>query len=166
MHIQRFRGHTVLNSHPFGRALQSFGRTRIAPFAEVTQFGFQDGGCLMFAMALRDWSEGNLKLSAVYSSTRGLQAQHVVATLAGDVPLYLDSDGVGTEYDILAKGERFDWLEGGYVDAYCEIGESTIPRDDSLIADLALRLGRRFGPFNSDLFATFEWPSASCGPRR
>lgn len=81
----------LVNHTVFGRQLRAAARRALTPHLQSHDFGFQDGGCAMFARALVLWSENRLCMAG-YAPPRG-RIQHVVAN---DGDLVLDSDGVAT----------------------------------------------------------------------
>lgn len=150
MRFQALKSRRIRNLLPFGIELQRFARTHVGDFSEKTEFGFQDGGCLMFAASLRIWSNESLGLGAIYGIHKPLQAQHVAA-LFGEVSnkmsLYLDSDGVGTAEDLLEKMHILEGLTDMWVDTYSMDNETIIPYRSDLVEDLVNRLHKCFGTF-------------------
>lgn len=154
LHLQRIAGCRVCNRLPFGRRLRRLACSLLPGFLEETKFGFQDGGCLMFAEALRAWSRGSLALAAVYRTDRApAKAQHVLAQFGAD--LYLDSDGAGTAADMTAKMAAFNSLRCTQVRPYVRLAGDAIPHDSNLVAMLARRMQRRFGDFDPAMFLPF-----------
>lgn len=87
----------LVNHTVFGRQLRAAARRALTPHLQSYDFGFQDGGCAMFARALVIWSGGRLSMAG-YALPRN-RVQHVVAR---DMDLVLDSDGLATSFE----GER------------------------------------------------------------
>lgn len=154
MKFQRIRGPTVINSIPFGRAVRSLAHDLVWQFSDTADFGFQDGGCHMFAAALKDWSGGGLELAAVYCPARGRQAQHVVARFGGTI--FIDSDGAGSREDLLDKMVKFEKLVGATVGDYDPASETVIPFNASLVEWLTKRMRRRFGAFDPSVLEAFS----------
>lgn len=141
----------IVNHLSFGKSLQKLAHDLLSPFIAKVDYGFQDGGCFMFATALRDWSEGVLTLVSVYRTDRTPDAaQHVLACLDGT--LYLDSDGVGTGADVLHKMAAFNAMPEAEIREHKLAEGQVIPFDPELCAFLAKRMRRRFGPFNASVF--------------
>ena len=92
MRLQSHYGSGRLVNHTaFGRQLRTAGRRALGPHLDVYDFGFQDGGCAMFARALVIWSGGRLSMAG-YALPQS-RVQHVVAH---DHDFVLDSDGLAT----------------------------------------------------------------------
>jgi len=166
--FQALKSRRIRNLLPFGIELQRFAREHVGAFSEKTEFGFQDGGCLMFAASLRIWSNESLNLAAIYENLKPLQAQHVTAVfgeVGNKMSLYLDSDGAGTAEDLLEKMRILEGLTDMWVDAYSMNNETIIPYRSDLVEDLVKRLHRRFGTFAPDrlgLAPIAPYPLFSC----
>ena len=157
MRLQSFTGGTVRNRHPFGRQLRRFAVAELAWFVDAAGSGFQDGGCLMFAAALQAWSADRLSLAALRHPGRGGQAQHVVARMpsaGGD--MFLDSDGVGTGHDLLAKMDAFEGRAGWMLGSYSPECERAIPFNPLHVARVQASLQAAFGPSSPVLQAAGE----------
>ena len=98
-------GPAIRNRTKIGRDLQAACRAMLARFVPECGCGFQDGGCLTLATALRAWSGGALEIRAAYRIGRRRHADHMYASADG---LCLDSDGVATEAEMVAKLDRFE----------------------------------------------------------
>lgn len=155
MRIQKIRDGSLSNSLPFGKELRSAARAMLNDFVPLQDCGFQDGGCLMFATALRDWSGDVLELAAVYRADRPGRAQHVVARFGEG--LFLDSDGAATEADLLAKMNRLEGLPDPYVGEWSTAAnQEEIPFDASAVDMLRLRLEQHLGRFDVTRLLPFE----------
>lgn len=149
MHIQRIRGRRVINQTLVGRSLQQVARKLGGDFAKAAGYGFQDGGCLIFASALCNWSRGTLELAAIHRVGHSGQAQHVVARFG--TALFLDSDGVATEEDILRKMREVEHLRDPVAGDYDEGSRGEIPINTALISVLERELLNRLGTFERSM---------------
>lgn len=132
MRLQSIESGEVRNALPFGAILQSAAREVLPAWLAMAGYGFQDGGCLMFAVALQRWSSGRFSLAGAYRSSDLRQAQHVMAVT--ETCLYLDSDGAGTDLDVIAKLQHFEFLGETAVALYNPSTEASIPFDSNLLA--------------------------------
>ena len=98
---------SILNHHPFGRAL-----AKTKPHAEALfrsygiMCGPMDGGCLVFAAALLAWMRigGADARSRLVFIGRPHSADHVAVEVAGmQVPLFADADGLASAAEIQRK---------------------------------------------------------------
>lgn len=108
-------------------------------FIETAEFGFQDGGCWMFAEALKRWSGGAFRVECVTIADDPKRIQHVVA--AWDAPsgtLYVDSDGV---FDAVGMRDK----------VLCDMGPSAMISETSL--SIILFKGSRTIPYREDWVA-------------
>ena len=164
MRIQRIRGGRISNALPFGQRLRKVADEMVWPFSDRTGFGFQDGGCRMFATALRDWSGGALDLAAIYRRDRPGRVQHVVARFGTE--LFLDSDGAGTEADLLAKMAVTEGMPDPHMGEWVPESGRDIPYDEALVAELVQGLEQRLGAFDPAVLAPFEGrPEEVSAPR-
>jgi len=95
MRLQSHYGSGRLVNHTaFGRELRKAARRALVGHVDVYDFGFQDGGCAMFARALVIWSGDRLSMAGY--ALPGNRVQHVVAH---DMDLVMDSDGLATSLE-------------------------------------------------------------------
>lgn len=146
--IQEIRGSRVVNMTEGGRSIQRAADRLLSRFVAEIGFGFQDGGCNIFAEALVGWSDGLLGLAAVHVAG-DRQAQHVVARLGR---VFLDSDGAATAGDLLNKMRVLEHVATPELHGWREGALGEIPRDPAASARLAARLRQEAGPFEPDLF--------------
>ena len=171
--LQRLRRHRVRNLLPFGMRLQeavSEVYDRGIWFSEFDG-GFQDGGCLIFASALSLWSKGQIGLKAIYCRTIQGIPQHVVGCLG---PLLFDSDGVGTDLDLIRKIRKYSGLQAPYVGPYELIDtddcDKPIPYRQALVDYMSAEFTSILGSFNyaaivSGLMPVSPFPSLSSFPK-
>lgn len=107
------RGGKAKNLTSFGRQLQSAATKLLPTFLKEYDFGFQDGGCAIFARALTVWSGDRLQLFGL----RSLQT-NITHVIAGDGRVFLDSDGVGTMSDIILKMEKLEREPGCAIEPF------------------------------------------------
>jgi hypothetical protein len=86
-----YAGGRLVNHTVFGRKLRRAAGIALDSHLDRYDFGFQDGGCAMFARALVIWSGDRLALAGY--ATRPRVFEHVVAV---DQDVVLDSDGLAT----------------------------------------------------------------------
>ncbi len=158
-HFARPPGTRIVNLTPLGRDVRRFARQALGPVVARYGYGFQDGGCLSFAAALVEWSQGEISLGAVFSDARGNQAQHLFAGRSG---FCIDSDGVATEFEMIAKLDRFEAPRGHSIDAYYgAAAERVIPFEPQLVTWLASAMRSRLGAAADRLLELDEiWPNA------
>lgn len=126
-------------------------------FVDVAEYGFQDGGCWIFAAALKKWSGDRLALYAVAHVDDHTRVEHVVASQDGFV--LLDSDGIFSREEMITK-VLFDMgTRSGYgpddlaVDPF--VSDTLIPYDQGLVDAVAQDLDR--------LLPSFEAFADACG---
>ena len=108
---------SVTNNTEFGRQIEAFGRAaldEIAPDYTWFHSGWQDGGCLMFARALQEWSGGALGLAVIRSRQAPEVVQHVICQVGED--LYIDSDGMGKAEDMCQKASDLEFVPMPYLE--------------------------------------------------
>ena len=161
MRLQRIRQRRILNTSVFGRTLQSFARSHTAQFSAQTGYEFHNGGCLMFATALQDWSDGQLCLRAFIRAAEHPFIYHVAAAYDVQIKICLDCDGLGTEDDVFEKYRRLDLLDDlrsydvkmpKVIPVSGDIGG--IPYDDALVANLTQQMRLTLGAFHPDCYLT------------
>jgi len=166
MRIQRIRNRRVENALPFGKQLQAAAKAMLEDFVPDQDCGFQDGGCLMFAVALQNWSGGVLELAAIYRPDRPGRAQHVVARFGTE--LFLDSDGAGLESDLTAKMAALEGVPEAFIAGWdSALNQGDIPFDAMAMARLVRQLEHRLGAFDEASFAPYarEAEAVPAGPR-
>lgn len=128
----------LVNHTSFGRDLRRAARRVLVRHLDVYDFGFQDGGCAMFAHALVVWSGGRLSMAGY--SLPGGRVQHVVAH-DPDAGLVLDSDGVSTDAEGARKMAVLEQCPGCVLEAGFIPAESPrIPWSHSSSRDIAQAL--------------------------
>jgi hypothetical protein len=112
----------VTNHTEFGRQIEAFGRDALDEIAPVfTWFHgeWQNGGCLMLARALQQWSDGALGLAVIRSRRCPEIVQHVICQVGDN--LYVDSDGMGTAEDMCRKASDLEYLPEPYLEVADEV---------------------------------------------
>jgi hypothetical protein len=145
--LQSISNGTIHNRLPFGKKLASASRRILNEVLETVGFGFQDGGCLMFASALKIWSGNKFELASLYVAHDPSLAHHVIAKYG---EYYLDSDGIGTADDLIVKLSTFERRSDYYIDVYRPETQGDIPYEQDLVDLLVLRISQKIGPFNPD----------------
>lgn len=113
--IQQIHERRVINRSDLGQEIQRASALLEGHFVEKYGFGFQDGGCLMFACAAARWVKVKSGNQNEAVSLWGLHvngcpsATHVVAKL-GDH--FIDSDGLATESDLFEKLSSLELVSG------------------------------------------------------
>lgn len=135
------------NPTAFGSKLRLFCRKQLDHVVPTYDHGFQDGGCLTLAVALKDWSAEQLELRSLYVIGLPRRPQHIVAWSAGAC---LDSDGAYPEHSLITK---FDYLERQRhrLGTFRVDQPHNIPFYPELRDRLVRGLTRRFGPFTPDM---------------
>lgn len=152
--LQSITGGNLRNHSPFGRAIQRSANQILSTWLERVDYGFQDGGCLMFALALQRWSGNFLDLSAVFSPSRGNVAQHFMASHRDC--LFLDSDGIARKSDLLRKMTVFDGLHEPWVFQVGATHRGEIPLNEDLVDFLITALQSHLGPFREHLILDLQ----------
>jgi len=142
MRLQSVYPSGLLRNHtPFGKKLRFVGRLLLPDHLRIYDFGFQDGGCAMFAQALVQWSNGRLTLGSYVLPGRGVQ--HVVAR-EGDV--VLDSDGLSTRDEGATKLAVQEMCPGcTWIDGFDPGASPRIPWSPRYSNDLADHVKRLLG---------------------
>lgn len=143
MKLQSIRRGTVCNHTELGKSVRRAARKALPDFLDQKGFGFQDGGCQIFAEALHIWSNGTLKPYAAYATNRGGGAQHV---FVGSDTEAIDSDGLATHAEMQAKLEHFEAPLKVRIRPY-SFGEAhNIPRDVAASERIAALLRTALAP--------------------
>lgn len=132
--LQSIKRRRVYNHSEFGRKMQRVARLALPAFLADSGFGFQDGGCQIFAEALVIWSDGALRPMAVYAGGR---VQHV---FAGNDAIAVDSDGIAFHSEMVRKCEALEGISGAYVADYAFGDSPQIPHDTAQSEALTKRL--------------------------
>jgi hypothetical protein len=137
MRLQSHYGSGRLVNHTaFGRDLRKAARRALVGHLDVYDFGFQDGGCAMFARALVIWSGGRLSMAG-YALPRN-RVQHVVAR---DMDLVLDSDGLATSFEGSRKMAVVEHCPGCFlVEDFVPAASPRIPWSEPGSQDIAAAL--------------------------
>lgn len=136
-----YRTGLLRNHTPFGRRLRIVARRLLADHLRTYDFGFQDGGCAMFAQGLVEWSDGRLTLGSYVLPGRGVQ--HVVAH---DDGIVLDSDGVSTVDEGTTKLALLEDCPGcRFVHGFDPRASMSIPWSRASSSEIAGRLQRMIG---------------------
>lgn len=140
---------SIINHSEIGKRLQSAALNILEDFLTRYDFGFQDGGCYIFALGLQKWSQNNLTLRAVRSTEYPQRIQHVVACY-NDL-FYLDSDGLASDSDMVSKMDVFSSLKDHYI-TEMETLDPEIPTSEVESSKIARQLEAILGPYRSDFF--------------
>ena len=148
MKVSLKNGARVVNTTAFGRAIAQLGRSHEA-FELLNKydfpFGFQDGGCLMFASALKTYLEEHrshelmkVELHAITEldeESDSMIHHHVVVTAHHAQLGYLcfDSDGMGTVAEQIIKFELIESPTG----QDCAMTSEAIHADSPVISSIA-----------------------------
>lgn len=148
MKVSLKNGARVVNSTAFGQAIAQLGRSHEA-FELLNKhdfpFGFQDGGCLMFALALKTYLEehhsheltevGLHAITELDEESDSMIHHHVVVTARHATLGYLcfDSDGMGTVAEQIVKFELIESPSG----RDCGITTSALHVDSPVISSIA-----------------------------
>ncbi len=128
-----YRSGRLVNHTPFGRQLRAAARRALVPHLDVYEFGFQDGGCAMFARALVIWSGGRLSMAG-YAPHNG-RVQHVVAH---DMDLVLDGDGLATSHEGARKLALLEQCPGcSLIEGFVPDASPRIPWSEKASRDIA-----------------------------
>jgi hypothetical protein len=149
--LQTFRGGLVVNHHRFGRQLSAAARAILPAWLKKIDHGFQEGGSLLFAEALKKWSGDSLDTIKVYCPSRPDRPHHVVASFHGW--LFLDSDGLGTEADLLRKMVASRASREPQIGTYCRGAVLIIPFQQDLCDYLTTEFTNHFGAYDPKVFA-------------
>jgi len=133
----------IINHTRFGCALQRTARGLLSYSVTKQGYGFQDGGCQLFAEALYIWSDGQLRPRAAYTGNR---AQHVFVQ---GQSIAFDSDGIAIIPDMRRKLELLECLVNVRFGNYRWGQSPTIPRDMVESEYLARMIGEELGCFRS-----------------
>lgn len=145
----------IRNHTAFGRDLVEIAQSQIDSPLNIHGCGWTDGGCLIFALGLQQWSMGKIQMAGVYWTPNdgfGEILDHVVGCWTspeGD-KIYLDADGICLEAELIARWTEMDRYKEG-----CRIAmidnevwqESEIPRDFAISKSLARALESKWGRF-------------------
>lgn len=138
-----------MSTQKFKRFLWSSAQVKLIP-----EFGWNDGGCLILAMALREWSRNELVIQAVWREQKPLKPiiQHFVC-YSDKTDRYIDADGVMTKQGLLLwKMANLEHVPDCYVNADFSIElvikEGEIPHDLNASSILAKRIESKFGSFS------------------
>jgi len=131
-----FASGRLVNHTAFGRDLRKAAGRALVAHLDVYDFGFQDGGCAMFARALVIWSGGRLTMAG-YALPRN-RVQHVVAR---DMDLVLDSDGLATSLEGARKMAIVEHCPGCFlVEDFVPTASPRIPWSETGSRDIAATL--------------------------
>lgn len=138
------------------RASSGFKKALHQPVISLFHYngcGFFDGGCLLLADALVEWSGGDIKLAAISRSRFYGQVDHWVGELniAGE-RLFLDANGLQTEQSLLTYWHEEEVMEPvALIDQPVFDEAREIPRDRQFSAKIANEIGDSIG-----LYATWK----------
>lgn len=113
--------------------------------------GFFDGGCLLLADALVEWSGGDIKLAALARTRFGGEVDHWVGELelAGET-VYLDANGVQSESKLLSYWASEELMEPVMLLASPQFDEAReIPRDLDFSHRVACEILGALGPYKA-----------------
>ena len=113
--------------------------------------GFFDGGCLLLADALVEWSGGDIKLAAISRSRFHGQVDHWVGELniAGE-RLFLDANGLQTEQGLLTYWREEEVMEPvAFIDQPVFDEAREIPRDRKFSAKIASEICNSLGLYTT-----------------
>ncbi len=122
------RGGAVVNRTIFGKRLAQIARRELSWYLPEAGYGFLDGGCLDFAIALRNWSRGRFTLTALRRAGSNADDHAMATTMDGR--LHLDADGLGTTVDVQQR-----WLAFEHLQMRC--ATLTYPPESNLVWDRA-----------------------------
>lgn len=134
--------------------------------------GWSDGGCLVLAKGLSQWSGGYLDLMAIClndsnHSNRSQDAavDHALVSWVDDtrgVRLCIDGDGLCTESELLQRWGDMEGRPNGTLRPWHEVSMySKIPDEPDLSARLASALELELGQFSPDVLMRI---ADKCGP--
>lgn len=153
-HIDTLNG-CVVNATRSGRLIQQVATEMLDLLSDAgLPYGWMDGGCRIFAEALRDWSDGKILLGV--TSADGKTASHVVGVLAlSDDPespcVLIDADGLASPNVML---EKLDWLESSPGEKVIGIGDladqlaQSLPIDEAVVDQAVQSLEVGLGTFS------------------
>ena len=135
---------------------------------DYNRCGFFDGGCLLFAEALVQWSDGDMKLGAIGRTRLSGQCDHYFVSMdvAGKTFL-LDANGLKLKTPYRRYWEKEElWEPASFIENPQHDPESGIPKDaafskilcDELIAELGT-----YSQWKADVELVFE-PEDSLSP--
>jgi hypothetical protein len=145
--LQSIKDGAIINLTDFGTQLQTAATKILIDWLKTNSYGFQDGGCLMFAQALRIWSKEDFTLAGVYLSKNKTQAQHILAR--SRCGRFLDSDGLGTNDDIIFKMQVFERLENHTIDQFDIQTKGPIPYIPIQVEQITSSLNKNLGPYSA-----------------
>lgn len=155
----------VVNHTKAGKKLQRFSKANISLILNsYLECGWCDGGCLIFAEGLRDWSYDTLAIGGIktYFKEGTWTIDHYFVyngdTLTGDT-LCIDADGVSTAKELLFKWYTFEIANcphrlSSSLASMEELDVTTteVPRDLFLSAKVSELLKDQLGTFENFKF--------------
>jgi hypothetical protein len=155
--LQAWTAHTTRNFTPFGRDLAALANQLTPLIVNTHNCGWLDGGCLIFAQGLAQWSLGALSIEAiVVHADDGDLVDHAVCCWTepdSGGRIYLDADGLYTAEDLTSKWSQLHHRAEARI-AWWPEGEHYIPQDAAVSRQLVRSLERNFGGF--DPFSLLE----------
>lgn len=112
--------------------------------------GFFDGGCLLLADAMVEWSGGDIKLAAIARTRFAGEVDHWIGELelAGE-RFFLDANGIQTAEQLLSFWEAEELREPVMLMASPQFDEAReIPRDIAFSKRLATELLEALGSYS------------------
>lgn len=146
-------GRCVVNHTQAGENLQSSAAEMIDVLdACGLDYGWQDGGCRIFAEALNAWSDGAIELGV--TARESGTGSHAVGVLAlpgsPGVTILLDSDGVATAEELSQKLALLELSQADHLVAFGDRASPLLeglPMDDSAVCYTVRALSMHLGEF-------------------
>lgn len=147
MNYQSIRDLDVINVMPLGQEIQKFGQKTIEFILRKKDCGWLDGGCHIFAHAMKEVFEENGITSHIMSVGRNGHQDHAIVAVNTQKygTLFIDSDGIGNEKDIIKKMEKLELVTPSIIQEYlCPFEEKDLAyqmskkmkKDSNLIAKI------------------------------
>lgn len=141
-------------SRALNRINRAFKKALDQPIISLYHYngcGFFDGGCLLLADALVEWSGGGIKLAAIARTRFGDAIDHWVGEfeVAGE-KLYIDANGVQSESSLISYWEIEELREPVMLVASPQYDEAReIPRDAVFSHRIASGILEALGPYSA-----------------
>lgn len=148
MILGKIIGLNYKNSTDEGEIIREFANKELAKeFFKEKSFGVQDGGCLIFALLMKKMlSDINIDSSIVLFSRSMRVEDHFALQVNSNKykTIYIDSDGIHTEDDMVQKLKEFDFIDS-YLFANIDISRVRhVDKDSYFVSELYDKFNEKF----------------------